>query len=338
MYRRNSSTRAATNGCARARDGTVEIGISDHAQQALGDLVFVEVPDVGRSLSQGEACAVVESVKAASDVYAPVAGTVVAVNEALAKTPELINQDPYGSGWIMRLKPTRRCAAAGLLDAAAYTASLTRASIGPQSRNADAIHSTHRSRCREMLAAIGARDIETLFEEIPAELRVRSLAGVPAGLNEQQVMQLMYARARQDGRPLNFIGAGAYEHHIPAAVWAIVSRGEFYSAYTPYQAEASQGTLQTIYEYQSMITALTGMRGRQRFAVRRRDRRRGGLPDGGARESQVHCGAHSAAAHAASALPRRCTGCHRRQQGLKFEETAVRARQAASPLRCARGL
>jgi glycine dehydrogenase subunit 1 len=112
---------------------------------------------------------------------------------------------------------------------------------------------------QEMLAAIGAPDIESLFEEIPAELRVRSLAGVPEGLNEQQVMELMYARARQDGRPLNFIGAGAYEHHVPAAVWAIVSRGEFYSAYTPYQAEASQGTLQTIYEYQSMITALTGL-------------------------------------------------------------------------------
>jgi glycine dehydrogenase subunit 1 len=110
----------------------------------------------------------------------------------------------------------------------------------------------------EMLAAIGAPGIDALFEEIPAELRVRSLAGIPAGLNEQQVMQLMYERARTDGRPLNFIGAGAYEHHIPAAVWAIVSRGEFYSAYTPYQAEASQGTLQTIYEYQSMITALTG--------------------------------------------------------------------------------
>ncbi|HVN99585.1 MAG TPA: aminomethyl-transferring glycine dehydrogenase subunit GcvPA [Steroidobacteraceae bacterium] len=110
----------------------------------------------------------------------------------------------------------------------------------------------------DMLAAIGARDIEALFDEIPPELRVRSLEGVPAGLNEQQVMQLMQARARLDGRPLNFIGAGAYEHHVPAAVWAIVSRGEFYSAYTPYQAEASQGTLQTIYEYQSMITALTG--------------------------------------------------------------------------------
>ena len=112
---------------------------------------------------------------------------------------------------------------------------------------------------REMLVAIGAADLDALFEEIPANLRVRSLAGIPEGLNEQQVMQLMYARARQDGRPLNFIGAGAYEHHIPAAVWAIVSRGEYYSAYTPYQAEASQGTLQTIYEYQSMITALTGM-------------------------------------------------------------------------------
>jgi len=103
-------------------DGTVEIGISDHAQQALGDLVFVEVPAVGRSLAQGEAFAVVESVKAASDVYAPVAGTVVEVNEALSKAPETINQDPYGSGWIMRLKPAAAPAGADLLDAAAYTA------------------------------------------------------------------------------------------------------------------------------------------------------------------------------------------------------------------------
>jgi glycine dehydrogenase subunit 1 len=112
---------------------------------------------------------------------------------------------------------------------------------------------------RAMLAAIGADSIDALFDEIPPALRVGALAGVPPGLNEMQVMQLMQARARADGRPLCFIGAGAYEHHIPAAVWAVISRGEFYSAYTPYQAEASQGTLQTIYEYQTMITGLTGM-------------------------------------------------------------------------------
>jgi glycine dehydrogenase subunit 1 len=112
---------------------------------------------------------------------------------------------------------------------------------------------------REMLAAIGAPDIEALFEEIPVELRAQPLTGIPPGLNEMQVLQLMRERARQDGAPLCFIGAGAYEHFIPSAVWAIVTRGEYYSAYTPYQAEASQGTLQTIYEYQSMIAALTGM-------------------------------------------------------------------------------
>ena len=110
-----------------------------------------------------------------------------------------------------------------------------------------------------MLATIGARGIEELFDEIPPQLRVRSLAGVPEALNEMQVGRLMSERAARDGRLLNFIGAGAYEHHIPAAVWAITTRGEFYSAYTPYQAEASQGTLQLIYEFQSMMTRLTGM-------------------------------------------------------------------------------
>jgi glycine dehydrogenase subunit 1 len=112
---------------------------------------------------------------------------------------------------------------------------------------------------REMLVAIGAPSIESLFDEIPQALRTKGLAGIPEGMNEMQIGRLMAERARQDGRPLCFIGAGAYEHHIPAAVWAITSRGEFYSAYTPYQAEASQGTLQLIYEYQSMMVRLTGM-------------------------------------------------------------------------------
>ena len=110
-----------------------------------------------------------------------------------------------------------------------------------------------------MLDAIGVPDIETLFDEIPAGLRCGELNGVPEALSEQQVSRLMSRRAAADGEPLCFIGAGAYEHHIPAAVWQIVTRGEFYSAYTPYQAEASQGTLQLIYEFQSMMTALTAM-------------------------------------------------------------------------------
>jgi glycine dehydrogenase subunit 1 len=112
---------------------------------------------------------------------------------------------------------------------------------------------------REMLATIGVSNIDALFEEIPAALRTRALAAIPEALTEMEVGRLMQSRAQRDGRPLNFIGAGAYEHHIPAAVWAIVTRGEFYSAYTPYQAEASQGTLQLLYEYQTMMTRLTGM-------------------------------------------------------------------------------
>ena len=111
----------------------------------------------------------------------------------------------------------------------------------------------------EMLDAIGATGIDDLFDEIPPELFIDKLDGVPEALTEMEISRLMYARAAQDGSPLSFIGAGAYEHHIPTAVWDITTRGEFYSAYTPYQAEASQGTLQTIYEYQSMITELTGL-------------------------------------------------------------------------------
>ena len=110
---------------------------------------------------------------------------------------------------------------------------------------------------RTMLEAIGAPDIDALFEEIPANLRAPGLPGVPPALNEMEIGRLMADFATRDGRPLNFIGAGAYEHHIPSAVWAIVTRGEFYSAYTPYQAEASQGTLQLLYEYQTMMASLT---------------------------------------------------------------------------------
>lgn len=102
-------------------DGTLTIGITEHAQELLGDMVFVEAPSVGRKLNAKEECAVVESVKAAADVYAPVAGEVVAANADLDASPEAINTDPYGA-WIFKLKPNNAADVAGLLDAAAYQA------------------------------------------------------------------------------------------------------------------------------------------------------------------------------------------------------------------------
>lgn len=112
---------------------------------------------------------------------------------------------------------------------------------------------------KEMLETIGVSDINTLFDEIPQHLRTTRHLNVPEYLTEFEIGRVMQDRADQDGAALNFIGAGAYEHHIPAVVWDITTRGEFLTAYTPYQAEASQGTLQVIYEYQSMMAHLLGM-------------------------------------------------------------------------------
>ena len=103
-------------------DGVVAIGISDHAQELLGDLVFVELPEVGAALAAGDECAVVESVKAASDIYSPVSGEVTEVNEALVDAPETINDDPYVNGWIYKLKVADAAELDNLMDAAAYTA------------------------------------------------------------------------------------------------------------------------------------------------------------------------------------------------------------------------
>jgi len=102
-------------------DGTVTVGISDHAQDALGDVVFVELPEEGADLAAGDEAGVVESVKAASDIYAPVGGTVIAVNGELEETPETVNSDPYNDGWFFRLEPADSGELAQLLDAEAYT-------------------------------------------------------------------------------------------------------------------------------------------------------------------------------------------------------------------------
>ncbi len=111
----------------------------------------------------------------------------------------------------------------------------------------------------EMLSAIGVDSIKALFDEIPEHIQVADIPELGAGLSEMALMRLMSERAEQDKGLKVFVGAGAYEHHVPAAAWSLVTRGEFYTAYTPYQAEASQGTLQLIYEYQTMMANLTAM-------------------------------------------------------------------------------
>ncbi|VVO29191.1 glycine cleavage system protein GcvH [Pseudomonas fluorescens] len=104
-------------------DGGVKVGISDHAQEALGDVVFVELPEIGKVFAAGEAAGVVESVKAASDIYSPVSGEVIAINEELGASPELLNSDPYGA-WIFKLKPTDTSELDALLDAASYKSAI----------------------------------------------------------------------------------------------------------------------------------------------------------------------------------------------------------------------
>jgi glycine cleavage system H protein len=115
----------ATHQWVRAEaDGTVTVGITEHAQEQLGDVVFVQPPSAGRKVKQGEDCAVVESVKAASDIPAPLSGEIVGINPALADAPEKVNQDPYGA-WLFRIKPADTAELAGLLDAAAYRKTVT---------------------------------------------------------------------------------------------------------------------------------------------------------------------------------------------------------------------
>lgn len=112
---------AKTHEWARVDGDEVTVGISDYAQHALGDVVFAELPDVGRTLTAGEPFGIVESVKAASDVYAPVSGEVIAINESLLDAPETLNSDPYGDGWMIKLRPSSlETDRANLLDAAAY--------------------------------------------------------------------------------------------------------------------------------------------------------------------------------------------------------------------------
>ena len=311
---RSCSTPRATSGCARCR--TARSRSASRIMRNPHSAIWCS-SKCRRSIASsppGEACAVVESVKAASDVYSPVAGRVVARNEELAQKPELLNSDPYGAGWLMRIEldtQERGSARACCARRRVRSSSSRNPSRTPPCRSFRIPPTTSRTCSRS-----SARPRSTLCStRFPAALKAKPLDGVPPALCEMDVARLVTERAAGDGRLLNFIGAGAYEHHIPAPVWAIATRGEFYSAYTPYQAEASQGTLAA--HLRISVDDLRPHRhgSRERLAVRRRLGARGGVPHGGALAPRLDVAPHPHAAHRQSDVP----------QGWRSRSPAIKA-------------
>ena len=235
------------------------MGISDYAQDSLSDVVYVELPEVGAGLNQGKQCAVVESVKAAEDIYAPASGEVVAINESLADTPELVNQTAFGEGWFFRVKLADAGELDSLMDAAAYRDLHGEPGVGRRrvrcTLECDGyeLHTEFGHDRAGMLQVIGAPGVEELFHDVPSGHRYPDL-DLPPAASELEILQ--HLRVQSEGNidldhVACFLGAGAYRHFVPSVVNYVLSRSEFYTAYTPYQPEISQGTLQAIFEYQS---------------------------------------------------------------------------------------
>ena len=231
------------------------VGITDYAQSQLGDVVYVELPEIGRRVEKGKEAAVVESVKAASEVYAPVSGEVAEVNDALAADPAKVNADPMGEGWFLKLRLADPKELDGLLDEDGLPALCRGAALMRY------LPLTASDRA-EMLAAIGVDSIDALFDDVPEAARLAGPVDLPRAMGEIEVERLvsrMAARNVAAGSVPFFIGGGVYRHHIPAAVDHLIQRGEFLTSYTPYQPEISQGTLQYLFEFQTQVALLTGM-------------------------------------------------------------------------------
>ena len=212
------------------------IGITAYAADQLGDIVFVELPDAGRAVTQAATFGVVESVKAVSDLFAPVGGDVVEANAELGANPELVNSDPYGRGWMIPSpSPTRP----------SWTACSTPTHTTPSSPPADRTpmpYGPHTADDRQrMLAALGLTSVDQLFEDIPVALRASQL-DLPEPEPELELAARLTGLAARNRTDLaSFLGAGVYRHWSPPAVDQLLLRGEWYTAYTPYQPEISQG-------------------------------------------------------------------------------------------------
>src|SRR6266516_3190747 len=208
---------------ARIEGDEAVFGITWFAQDALGELVHFEPPEEGASVARDQSYAEVESVKAVSDVIAPLSGEVVEVNRAVIDAPETVNEAPYGDGWLVRVRLSDPSEADALLDVEAYRLHLDEQAEG-----------VRLERDLDLPPALGEQELTAYFEELAA--------------------------ANDHGSaPISFLGAGLYDHYVPAIVDAVLQRGEFLTAYTPYQPELSQGVLQAIFEYQTAICELTEM-------------------------------------------------------------------------------
>ena len=202
----------------------------------------------------GDSLADIESVKSVSDIYSPVSGKVVEVNEALLDRPELVNEAPYDQ-WLFKIEEVGDIQE-NLLRKEAYENLIARGGI----RMSKGKYVSHTEAERqEMLKTIGVEKLEDLYQDVPVEMKETSL-NLPDGQSELEVSQAISKLAEQNHVFHDvYRGAGAYRHYIPALVRQIASKEEFLTAYTPYRAEISQGVLQSIFEFQTMICELTGM-------------------------------------------------------------------------------
>ena len=216
---------------ARIDGDEAVLGVTWHAQDALGELVHYEPPDVGATVGKDTSYGEVESVKAVSDLISPLSGEVLEVNQKVVDAPETVNEDPYGDGWLIRVRMTspdeRRAAAQRRRLPADCSRAVSFLSLTDADREA-------------MLAEIGVDSVEELFRDIPAGVRYAGELAIAPALTESELQRHMEELAAKNVvDEVCFLGAGIYDHYVPAVVDAVLQRGELLTAYTPYQPEMS---------------------------------------------------------------------------------------------------
>ena len=251
---------------ARVDGDEAVLGVTWFAQDALGELVHFEAPEVGTTLSKDASYAEVESVKAVSDVIAPLSGEVLEVNQKVVDEPETVNERPVRRR-LARSDPDVRRRRGGHAARRRGLQGAPRRAVSASTPGLPGYLSLTDADRDAMLDAIGVESVDELFEQIPEGVRFGRALEVPEALPEAALRTTPRTARRRNAdasSQLSFLGMGIYDHYVPAIVDAFLSRGEFLTAYTPYQPEMSQGVLQAIFEYQTAICELTGWTSRTR--------------------------------------------------------------------------